>query len=713
MQVEAPAQTHESTWLTALSLFLFALPARALAGRFLTVDEAYHWIGRVDRFTQALREGDFAATNLIGHPGVTTLWLGAAGATAHAWLVRLGLLNADDGDVRRAMLRLPVAIVTALCISLAYPLLRRLLGGRTALLAALLMAGERFLAAHSQLLHLDALLTSFMTLSLLAALCATRSARGGASLVARGWWALSAVTGGLALLTKSPAITLVPMVGLIAAAAPPRGERPATGERPRASGLRPLMRRAPRVAGYLALWCIVAAAVWVALWPAAWLDPLGAAGHVALQASADGGSPHGWGNFFLGRAIADPGPLFYPLTIALRLAPWTLAGAALYAAFGVLDLGSAALAIRGRRPGTSDPQPGLAHPDTGSQRRSLLLLLFFLLAFAAAMSVLPKKFDRYALPVFPALDILAAAGIIRAAESRTRLAGWLRRHTTVGWSAIVLALGLNLAWYHPYELAYFNPLLGGGTLAAQIVPVGWGEGYELAGEYIAAQPNGADRPAAARYEPVLGPFVPAGAAPLAWWEIPGRVDYAVLYIDQLQRDDKPETFRPLLEEQKPVYTVRIKGIDYAYVYQIAPPVATPLPADFGPALHLRGYALDTSAVRASGYLTLTLEWQAQAATPVDYALFAHIFDADGERVAQVDVPPGGERAPTAKWQPDHYYSLVQRIPLPANLPSGAYRIALGVYDSATFERLPLRSPPRPPLPQAGADALVLDPFELP
>src|SRR5262245_54862415 len=205
-----------STLLAAVAIFLLALAPRALAlGRFVTIDEAYHWFERARLFLGAIRAGDWAATNLIGHPGVTTMWLGALGVAAHQTLAAWGLAAWPDPELLRFMFRLPVAVVTSLCIGLGYLLLRHLLPARVALLAALLWAADPFLVAHSQLLHVDALLTSFMTLALLAALLAfgLNDAAGTVR-----WLPLiaSAIAGGLALLTKSPAIILPPMVALIA-----------------------------------------------------------------------------------------------------------------------------------------------------------------------------------------------------------------------------------------------------------------------------------------------------------------------------------------------------------------------------------------------------------------------------------------------------------------------------------------------------------------
>ena len=41
------------------------------------------------------------------------------------------------------------------------------------------------------------------------------------------------------------------------------------------------------------------------------------------------------------------------------------------------------------------------------------MLLMFVLGFGAAMTVAAKGFDRYLLPIFPALDLLAGLGLWR------------------------------------------------------------------------------------------------------------------------------------------------------------------------------------------------------------------------------------------------------------------------------------------------------------
>lgn len=687
-----------------LLLFGLALVPRALAGHFVTVDEAYHWFERVELFLTAVQEGDYARTNIIGHPGVTTMWLGSLGLLAHRALVGGGWLVPADADsaLYRAFLRVPVALVTALCVVVAYLLLRRLLDRRVALVAALLWATDPFLVAHSQLLHLDGLLTSLVLLALLAAMAAFPLPEWGGEpggeepqRVSLRWGMLvgSAVAGGLAFLTKSPSVILLPMVGAIVGVGVLRmsgmsGMGAIGGEGRRSV----LVRVAVRLGVVMLAWGGIAVLVWVALWPAAWVDLPGVVRRVVLQVVYDGASPHGWGNFFLGRAVEEPGPRFYPVVLVLRMTPWTMGGVGAAALVGARE----AWGRRGERLRLSP----------------LALLALYALLFLAMMSLPAKKFDRYVLPIFPALAIIAASGLVRvAALVRVGTVRLLRPQLLVATAAALL--GGHLLWYHPYELAYYNPLVGGGSTAVETLPVGWGEGYEQAGAFISARPDGCERATATWFAPVLSRFLcNPWVVPLDAVFEPGAVNYAVLYIDQVQRDNKPHATAMLRSTFEPLHTVWIHGIAYAWVYQLPLPNAHRVDADFGGVLRLRGYDLATSAVRSSGVLTLTLQWEPLKAVAEDYQMFVHVLDSRGRRVGQVDVPPGGPLAPTSAWLPASYVSWVHPVPVPSDLDTGDYWIALGLSHPGDFTRLPVRGPPQPGAPGDGPKVLMLNPFTL-
>jgi hypothetical protein len=219
------------------------------------------------------------------------------------------------------------------------------------------------------------------------------------------------------------------------------------------------------------LWLGIAALTVCAVWPAMWVAPLRSFGHIIREMIDNGGEPHASGNFFLGQAVADPGWGFYPVVVLLRSAPPTLLGLA-----ALPPLWRSAT----RRP----------------ERRALLALMGFALLIGVAVSVAAKKFDRYLLPAWPAIEILAAVGLVALGRRAGALLrrGCLRRHIRA-WlgPAAVLAVGAFLLasdlWYHPYEIAYYNPLLGGGATAEHVILVGWGEGMEQVGAWLRGRPD--------------------------------------------------------------------------------------------------------------------------------------------------------------------------------------------------------------------------------
>src|SRR5204863_2434208 len=141
----AVAHSRDHVWALCgyLLIGLAALLPRVLAlGLFITDDEANFWLMRSDIFLKAIRTGDFAATAITAHPGVTTMWLGAAGIVLRRALLDWGILRSDAFPVVLMLMRLPAALVHVAVVVLGYSLLRRMFPPRIypalALLAALL-----------------------------------------------------------------------------------------------------------------------------------------------------------------------------------------------------------------------------------------------------------------------------------------------------------------------------------------------------------------------------------------------------------------------------------------------------------------------------------------------------------------------------------------------------------------------------------------------
>jgi 4-amino-4-deoxy-L-arabinose transferase-like glycosyltransferase len=516
---------------------------------FVASDEL-RWVCRSIGFREALQQGDWQNTFRVGHPGVITIWLGALFIPHDDAEARETCRATDDAKHLEMVGNTPeertehflelgsllfagrvgVALFNWLCVGAIYLLVRLVWGPKVALVSLVLVVLDPLYIAHSRFLHLDASLTSTMNLSVLSFLASRQSS------ILNRWCtyfvALSGGIGGLAFLQKSPALFLIPFMMLVLVA-----------DNLKNGVSRWTVLKAIRD---LALWGLVAGVVYVALWPAMWSDPLGTVRQVLDTAIGYAEEGHEPGNYFMGRPVDDPGWAFYPMAMLFRLTPLTLFGLV----GGLLGI------VRG--------QKQMVH------RFSLAILLLYGLLFGVFMGLGKKMFDRYLLPVFPALEIVAAAGLVWMGEALwVHLQGKLRFVLSTGLLLIILAVQLLLVLpHHPHYLTFYNPLLGGPRQARQVLLMGWGEGYGEAAAYLNAKPNAQDLQVAVPGVPVFGPIFRGETRHLndyAVWES----DYIMAYISQVQRerDDVSITEYYNNPEVQPEYVVTLHGVDYVWIYR--------------------------------------------------------------------------------------------------------------------------------------------------
>ncbi|MBN1178117.1 MAG: glycosyltransferase family 39 protein, partial [Anaerolineae bacterium] len=462
-------------------------------GHYVTPDEPA-WIERSIHFVDALAARDWAAVPSTGHPGVTTMWLGAAGiavqrllspleSAAHVDWVRNLVWLAPDNAAAFAHLayflsaaRIAVALTTTAGLFVAYRLMCRLFDRRTALLATGLLALDPFLVGLSGLLHTDALLATFCLLALLAAFNGLRSPRPVA------WWALSGLFTGLALLTKTPALILPPFLFLVLLVSRLRIRNCELGimNREPQSAI-PNSQLAIRNSQFairnsqltirllsLASYLLTAGLTYVALYPALWANPqevLNMVAGIAGQHVDTVLNP----TFFLGQMTFDPGPAFYPLVFLLRISPVVLVGLL----FGLFRL---------RR-------------VPAERRLVFVAFLAFALLFGVAVSLAAKKHDRYLLPALLPLTV-AAALALDTLPTTARFTRWLPL-------AFQLVLLLPFA---TYPLGYYNPLAGGPWVAEWALPVGWGEEMGAAAHWLNQLPDAERLTVAAPSIPSFAPL---------------------------------------------------------------------------------------------------------------------------------------------------------------------------------------------------------------
>jgi len=517
----------------ALAIFLVALLPRLLSlDVFLTSDEL-KWTCRAISFRAALSSGDLAKTFQVGHPGVITMWAGTVGIPSDPSVEWLQLCQdpristfvdkvPPEAMARLARLlfaaRVSIALVTSATVLGIYLLVERLFGRKIALISAILVALDPFYLAHSRLLHLDAITTGFMTLSLLSLLIYLN--RKASSL----YLAISGVMAGLASLNKSPALFMGPFAVFLVALAVLRKEE----------GVVNWLRGTIKT---VAVWSAAAGIVYVALWPSMWVDPVGTIQRVLGMSIGYAEAPHVNLNFFWGEIRPDPGPWFYPVAWAFRTTPLVMLG-----------LLSALLLIRNGR----------------SQRTVLAELLAFSVLFTAFMTIGAKKFDRYILPIFPALNIVAAAGFDHFIETINRRINRINTYLVAVTLIVLLSAGLSLP-YHPYYLSYYNPLIGGSSQAPNMLLVGWGEGLDKVAEYLNEKENATELRAALRNVSEFAPLF-VGRTVAADDYDSATTDYVVIYRSQVQRNLSPELLDIYYRNQGPEHRVNLYGIDYAWIY---------------------------------------------------------------------------------------------------------------------------------------------------
>ena len=634
-----------------LALFLLALMPRMLdLGVFLTVDEPDH-ADQTRNFLLAVLEADWATTNQMGNPGATTVLAGSTGLVGrYLWLAAKEVslqdfvanlpLHPFDPSLLPA-LRLPFALITTLSVLGAYGLTRKLFDEKVALLSAVLLALDPYYLAYSRLIALDAFMSIFMFLALLAFLLFLQKGH------SRLYLLLSALAGGLAITTRSPAFVLMPVAVVLSLLSLASGN----GH----------WRRALSLATALAVWVGLMGLAFCLLWPAMWVDPVGSFMGVVNKSLAFKGSTRSpYFNFFRGVTGPDPGPLYYPVVLLFHTTPLTLLGAAL------------ALCL-------------LFKKGTDVQRRlSILYFLLYSLSYITLMSLGATKAERYLLPIFPVMDLLAALALchLPTVFSRLRLAWWPATLIIVTF----LQAGFSLP-HHPYYLSYYNPLVGGGYQAPHFLLVGWGEGLDQVAEYLNAQP--AEIRAASGYSGQLKPFCKGQV-----WGLNERnlltvlykyeASYVVLYISQAQRNMPSPAVVRYFRSLEPEHVVRIHDVEYARIYrmpELLPDEILPIehrqPVNFGGEIQFLGYSLESEKKDAVG---ITLYWRALSAVRGDYIADLKLVNAVYHLWGQAEGRPSWGGTPTNQWQEGEIsYSYHEIKPWPGT-PPGVYQIELSLHE---------------------------------
>jgi hypothetical protein len=655
-------------WLQEIQILVVFLVA-FLPRVIYPVSRPTQWYTRSVMFIHSILDRAWGETVYSEHPGVTALWLSGialrvTGVTPEERpdgpYVDPDALTAQESAIGV----LPLALVVAVLIVLMYLLIMRLFDRTTAFSAALLVALDPFFIANSKVFHTDGLLAAFLSTSALALLVFMSERRWR-------WVILSGALAGLALLTKSPALFLVPYTALCLGVSS-MVNRPMTWRRNVLAGL---------------IWLAALASIYWMLFPAMWVDPVGTLKTVYERAALRISWAHPNPVYFLGRAfIGDPGPTYYLYT-------WGHKATSVVSVFAPIALIYATL---GKTP-------------SRHRRMTVGLIFAFAFFFTIQMTLGAKKMPYYLLPAFPLIDILAGAGLVwwaeRIANRKSQIAN---RKSPFSIALIALGLLLQAALalpHHPYYDTYFSELTGGTRAGIQALSTQWqGEGLDIAAQMLNKLPD-AEHQTVGSNKAVM--FRQYFVGQTMRTEDPA--DWQVFAINNVMRGEGVEAGSQwdFYSRRQPWATVSFGETPYVWVYRAGTGPQNPVTFTFRHGIRLIGYDVPPPPYHPGQTLRLQLYWQALEPVAEDYTVFVHVLDQAGQLVAQQDNPPVRGTRPTSTWEPGTVIVDPYDLLIPQDAPVGDYAVTLGLYRLADLSRLPVRDDTGATLPDSRVPLIAL------
>ena len=565
------------------TLFFFSCCFLIIVGipRLLSLDAHWSsdedlWLQRSAEFIETVQNWQFEDTLIAYHPGVTTMWLGGIRqffSESISWTPLKDL----------ALARLFIGIVVLTGLITATLLLYRLFGTWISAASGVFLVVNPLLLAHTRRVHTDALATTFILLTVLLFLLYCVSSTEKQSWRRSCYLIFTGVAFGFACLSKSYSLILLPWMPICLWIL-----------RARNTPWREFLYNTSVTGIFILSWSLLTV---FAFWPIFW-NPISLLlatcllgttlfSHRAMHTGKNGFgyivSPTivlsictgytvktlwivldrvGWAvttahdleHFFLGKIVADPGWLFYPISLSINSTPFILP----------LVLGAILFLWKHRK-----------HPHYSEHFKIATAIGVVVILFTIFLSITSKKFSRYLLPVFPMLDLLAGIGLFYTVK-------WIGTHikkqyhrkvAQVAYATLVLLLTVIPVFaLHPYYGTHYN-LCWKVTDITKVFTVGGdASGLDIAAKYL-NQKTGA---------PQLKVQVSAlGAGFFRYYFVgttyqfppkfvknpppPPPIDYQVVYIRDSQIDWIPQTGTRNGELEA---VVTLNDIERVWIYRV-------------------------------------------------------------------------------------------------------------------------------------------------
>lgn len=417
-----------------LFFVIFCLSRAPYLGAEMFNTDAWKWKARIYDFGSGVFNLDFDKTLQKYHPGVTLMWIGTV-AIKFEGLYCLIIPCPDEAiDPVGAVFALHffqkffIVLATGLTLAFTFYPLRKLFGKKYAFITMFLLSFEPFFYALTRVIHLEVLMTSFMLASFVWLFYALETAKEEQRPIKLSGLVASAVLAGLAVLTKSTAIFMIPFSML--------------------SIVIYQYRQVKIALKTSAIWLAPVLLTYFILWPSMWVHPLNTLDYVFVRGIKETGLEGEHAQIFLGKYAENPGSLYYFVVMALKFSPVLVTGIVLFA-FLVKRI--------------------LPHFGADRARRFILLGLIFTVGYLIEIIIPTKKLDRYILPALASVSLLAGffyiwllskfCALFKTGPGFAPIFQMAQKLAPIFLFLIVIAYqSLSLT---PDYFSYYNPIFGG------------------------------------------------------------------------------------------------------------------------------------------------------------------------------------------------------------------------------------------------------------
>lgn len=430
----------------ALGLFILFFLVTRLPGLGTDIinPDAVNWHLRSEQFVNGLKFKQWERTYQHYHPGVTLMWItGPTEEILRQLSPQDRVYTSTNYELFHAASKYSLVFVQLILSLILIYALSQIVGLKNSFLVVTLFTFEPFFIGNSRLLHLDALLTLFMLLGITFAYLNLKKFN----------WITGAFAGiflGLAFLTKSIAIGAILFalgVGVV----------------------QYLWNKENKKAVVYAISLFVPMAVTVfVLFPALWVDAV----YYLTEIFSEGervGIRKGHGQIFFGVESRNPGVLFYPTLLLMKLSPFMVLGLFLYVA-SLLKISAGNVSKLERFKATvfnfvASTKNYLTRIVFKKESISFVAYLsVFYLTYLLVMTFPTKKIDRYMIPMFPYFSLLAVLGYYTVENLLQK-----NNYKIIFFLFALLTIVLPFFTLFPYPFTYASPVFGSAQNAHEII----------------------------------------------------------------------------------------------------------------------------------------------------------------------------------------------------------------------------------------------------